>query len=417
MNSDGEQALFYTQRACEKIPPHHKRGQTFAQIFRLGAYQMLGDLETGLSIYRNAMKDWTLVKEGYHHMFMVNLCFVYWIDADLVSLRRTAECSLLVDHSERLPETEAMGHYFMGVFYYEQNDLGRAEEHLLKVLEGFYPSHALLFACSSFVLSLVYQAKGKPGKARRCSEQVINYANETNNSVVMYFAQAFSAELALRQGRLAEASHWAMSANVENLEPTYLFYMPQLTLVKVLLAQDTVASRQKAAMQLDRLYAYQTSIHNKVFLIDVLILQALLKATESDYNTALEKLEQAIEIAEPVGMLSPLLGHGPPMKNLLIELQRQGRHLHFVELLLKESKRVFSSSNGLNPDTAIVNLSNRELDILELASKRFRDKEIAESLSISSATVKTHMRNIRRKLGVNSRGAAVSRAQDMDLLS
>jgi DNA-binding NarL/FixJ family response regulator len=53
------------------------------------------------------------------------------------------------------------------------------------------------------------------------------------------------------------------------------------------------------------------------------------------------------------------------------------------------------------------NLSDRETEILSYLSKGFYDKEIADKLFISVKTVRTHLRNIYRKLEVRSRTEAV----------
>jgi LuxR family maltose regulon positive regulatory protein len=43
--------------------------------------------------------------------------------------------------------------------------------------------------------------------------------------------------------------------------------------------------------------------------------------------------------------------------------------------------------------------------------------EIADQLTVSLNTMRTHTRNIYAKLGVNSRRAAVRRARELELLS
>jgi DNA-binding NarL/FixJ family response regulator len=53
-----------------------------------------------------------------------------------------------------------------------------------------------------------------------------------------------------------------------------------------------------------------------------------------------------------------------------------------------------------------VTLTQREQDVLSLVAKGAADKEIAEQLSLSLHTVKTHMRNILTKLQVGSRREA-----------
>lgn len=54
-------------------------------------------------------------------------------------------------------------------------------------------------------------------------------------------------------------------------------------------------------------------------------------------------------------------------------------------------------------------LSRREQEVLELLSKGFRYKEIADKLFLSIDTVRTHIRNIYEKLQVNSRVDALKK--------
>lgn len=53
-------------------------------------------------------------------------------------------------------------------------------------------------------------------------------------------------------------------------------------------------------------------------------------------------------------------------------------------------------------------LSKRELEILELISRGYSDKEIACNLSISARTVQTHVTRIVIKLGARNRTNAVA---------
>jgi ATP/maltotriose-dependent transcriptional regulator MalT len=61
-------------------------------------------------------------------------------------------------------------------------------------------------------------------------------------------------------------------------------------------------------------------------------------------------------------------------------------------------------------------LSPREIDILRLVARGLGDARIAERLFLSPHTVHRHMANIRTKLGVSSRAAAVAQATHHDLL-
>jgi LuxR family transcriptional regulator, maltose regulon positive regulatory protein len=60
-------------------------------------------------------------------------------------------------------------------------------------------------------------------------------------------------------------------------------------------------------------------------------------------------------------------------------------------------------------------LSERELDVLRLLRAELSGPEIARELTVSLNTLRTHTKNIFKKLGVNNRRAAVRRAEELDL--
>jgi len=61
-------------------------------------------------------------------------------------------------------------------------------------------------------------------------------------------------------------------------------------------------------------------------------------------------------------------------------------------------------------------LTNREFEVLRLLRQRLRDKEIADQLCISTDTVKTHLRNLYRKLEATNRREAIVNAQNLKFL-
>jgi hypothetical protein len=96
MSAEGENDLKHTRSACRNIPIRHQRARAFAHIFQTGAYQMIGDLETGVSIFTKEMERSNKSSRNFYAMYLANLNFIYWIDADLVALRQNAERSLKI---------------------------------------------------------------------------------------------------------------------------------------------------------------------------------------------------------------------------------------------------------------------------------------------------------------------------------
>ncbi len=334
MAADGKNALVYSKRACANVPHRHKRALAFAQLFLAGAYQMVGDLENGLSSLQKAMTNNTSQDSTYQALYFVYHCFLYWIDADLIALRRMAERSLILDKAHQLPETVSYGLYFLGVADYHQNELEAAEEKLTAVVKDFYTYNTTTFAYSSFVLALIYQAQGQPDKATEVNKALINIAIDTNNAFILNLAMAFREELALRQGCLPVASRWLKRYHAKPFLPPYRSYMPQLTAVKILLAQNTTDSLRQAADLLDRLHDFLTSIHNNCFQIHVLALQALLHDTRGDDSAALGKLSQALDLAEPGGFIRLFVDLGPQMADLLKRLIKQNIAVDYAGRIL-----------------------------------------------------------------------------------
>ncbi|WP_214411691.1 response regulator [Sphaerisporangium fuscum] len=60
--------------------------------------------------------------------------------------------------------------------------------------------------------------------------------------------------------------------------------------------------------------------------------------------------------------------------------------------------------------------SPRELEVLRLVARGAANKEVARALMISETTVKTHLKHVFAKLGVDSRAAAVVVAMERGLL-
>jgi tetratricopeptide (TPR) repeat protein len=218
------------------------------------------------------MRRYTERDQFYHAAYLGNLGLVYWMDANLIALQQTAECLLDIVKEHPQHAVVSYGLYLLGITLYHRNELHHAEDKLAEVVKSYYAISPMNFAHSAFALALTYQAQGKPDQAREICNSVVAHAIETNNEDMLRVAGAFEAELALRQERFAEAFHWADQFVVKPFLMAYRFYVPQLTLVKVMLAQDTTLSRERVTDLIKQLYDFFVSTYNTRFQIDVLAL-------------------------------------------------------------------------------------------------------------------------------------------------
>lgn len=86
----------------------------------------------------------------------------------------------------------------------------------------------------------------------------------------------------------------------------------------------------------------------------------------------------------------------------------------YVGLLLEVSGR---TPDKTDDKRALVDpLSERELDVLRLLATDLDGPGIAAELVVALSTIRSHTKSIYAKLGVNSRRAAVRRAQELGLV-
>jgi LuxR family maltose regulon positive regulatory protein len=144
--------------------------------------------------------------------------------------------------------------------------------------------------------------------------------------------------------------------------------------------------------------------------VDAWLLEASLAGAHGDRPAARRALQSSLGIAEPLEALRPFLHTGPGVRELLLHhVGSIGASDGFAERALTAGRR-----DALQRQAA---LSERELTVLGLLPSMLSLDEIADDLTVSVNTIKTHVRSIYTKLGVSSRRLAVLAAHENGLLA
>jgi LuxR family maltose regulon positive regulatory protein len=236
---------------------------------------------------------------------------------------------------------------------------------------------------------------------------------------------AIKARLHIAQNRLSDAWDWAREhAVTADTEPTYLTEFNHLTLARLLVAQFRTdrdpAGLGTATNLLDRIVATAQSTDRGGSFVDALVVRALAHQARGDLDLALGDLGQALSTGAPAGYTRLFLDEGPAMADLLREIaarpNRPGAD-RAGELI-----RVARRDQESPPDASTVapstddGLSSREIEVLRLLATDLTGPEIARQLFVSVNTLRTHTRHIFTKLDVNTRPAAVRRANEIGML-
>ncbi|MGW3619840.1 LuxR C-terminal-related transcriptional regulator [Micromonospora arida] len=221
--------------------------------------------------------------------------------------------------------------------------------------------------------------------------------------------RAAEAELRAARGDLDSARDLLADAADEGADQVLA-----VTLAKVqLLAGDAAtAARTLPDWQAPAATAWPLPVR-----LDAGLLDAVLAQRAGDGRRAGRILEQTLDLAGPQGCRRVFTRAEPPVRDLLAaHLDAGTAHFTLVSDLVRGAGQ---SAAGPAPGPRGVldePLTERELTILRYLQSILSNVEIASELSLSVNTVKTHVRNIYRKLDATRRREAVRRARELRLI-
>ncbi len=146
--------------------------------------------------------------------------------------------------------------------------------------------------------------------------------------------------------------------------------------------------------------------------IRLLTLRALIERQQGRLAAALVTLEQALSQAEPEGFIHAFVKEGQPVQELIQAWlglpDRPDVLVVFARrLLLCFNGTTLGQAEPLTPALNSETLSPREGEVLRLVAAGMTNEDIARELYVSTNTIKTHLKRIYDKLGVNDRWEAV----------
>lgn len=360
----------------------------------------------------------------YAVRLLMTVCLNYVETAQLEEAGRLAQAML--DHATRsqLVMLQGWAHYCLGLVHYCWNDLDGARSHFAQLVDERYAVNMLAAANGMIGVVLVHLARSEFSAARPILELSSQYdlerAGREGDDV-----QSLRAQLEHLEGNRERAYRWA-DAFVTPVPDRLLTWLqdPHIVKVRILLARGAAGDVPMVLGILSELYAIAQRSFNIRFQIVCLALQALAQETAGNPAAADLALQQAVNLAQAGGFLRVFVDLGTPMQTMLRRLAEQGHAAGTINRILAAFPQPEKLSATRNSETGpgsasnqlIEHLTGRELEILALLRARMSDKEIAQKLNMSPATVKRHTSNIYGKLGVNRRWDAVIIAERLGIL-
>jgi LuxR family maltose regulon positive regulatory protein len=153
-------------------------------------------------------------------------------------------------------------------------------------------------------------------------------------------------------------------------------------------------------------------------LIEVKIVYSILYKHTGNKEKAVANLLESLEYAASENILMSFIYYHDRIKDLLIEvfkIQATTRN-NIPRKLIDKLKLAIERREKFIRTNSESMLSEREIDVLKLITGDLSNQEVADKLFVSLNTVKTHVKNIFLKLGVDSRIQAVTKAKELGII-
>ena len=199
----------------------------------------------------------------------------------------------------------------------------------------------------------------------------------------------------------------------EEIEFSTMERFRYLTKVRVYLL---MGKYEKAVSLLQRLKYYAKVMKRTYIEMEADLLLAITQYRMGDAKWE-ENLTNALTQAESFSFIRIISKEGAAVYRLLKETSWKGQNPKYYKALLSETEKMALAYPGyLKPSAEEAALSENALKILKLQAEGLSTSEIADTLGLKIENVKYHNKQNFKKLGVNSKTAAVTEARKRKLI-
>lgn len=423
---DGTGAAEAAHRALKQLPPEHRYVISLAYHQQAFAELMLGRHHAAVQHLRTFLDGYDRPPDVVWVRTLLALMRVHARSGNLEDSRQAADHVLRLATEYGFLAFRSWADYQLGAIAYESNELDLARRHFSAVVDDPHRAHSTPLRDAAFGLALIHRSSGRSGEAWRTLDQLQEFFRWTGSIEQATLARALQSRFTPNG---SDDTLTVLNSLGLGRWPAGLVGMlgdPSVVRIEALLTQATAASLAEAESLLESHLREARALHVLRAEIELLALQSVLVQSRGQFDRAVTILESALAPAERAGFVRPFVDRGPVLRPILRAISPRARSASYAKRLLEafDAEAIGFPGHGegmvrhsVAPDEALVALTDREVQILEMLASRLTYKEIATALTISPFTVKGHVSNIYAKFNASGRRDALAKARSSGLLA
>jgi LuxR family maltose regulon positive regulatory protein len=419
------QAIDYANEALEFLPDDYFNRPVAADALGI-AKRISGDFEGAIKIFLEARRDSLAVGNRILAQAIIfELGLTHTLQGRLYQAAETFREAIDYTYQDteiKIPYASSASVYLANILY-EWNELDAAMAHLEEGIEIGLASKIVDAVAVGFAsMAMVALAQGDLEAANQASKKNVRMVKDIPDLEPETLTKTLDSRvrLSISQNKLAEADRYIKERGLSvDTKIKYIADFEHIVLARLLVHLGRVNSAPQdlsdAHKLLGEILLMASSAGYLSLRIEALTFQALAFDVQGKHEQALNSLEEALTLAEPEGYIRIFIDEGKPMKDLLRQAFSRNISKDYVSTLLGSFEPYKAKEKSI-ASSLVEPLTEREMEVLILLQTELTGPEIAQELSISLNTMRTHTKNIYSKLNVSNRRSAVRSAQELRIL-
>jgi LuxR family maltose regulon positive regulatory protein len=404
------ECIRYIDKALTLLEPYAVSLTTFAYAYKAFALNALNKGDEAIEMLKIRLDAFHPSEHQNIVRTMTTKALVYAFHSDLNSIQSIVPRIIEISDKHRYYETLGMGLYLQLDIKYrrgEHNDLSELFKRSFSIRHLMRPVWYIYLAGIQVLISL--KSKGK--NLQKALHYLDSFCNELHAENITQLKNALLIEVALAQQNYEEALRLHAQTNYHLHFPIHYYFLPQVTELKLLLYTRSDNNLDEFFNASKNLWIYAKEMSHQNLLLKLNILHAEAALIQGDKKEALSKMKNALKISRTT-------------LDLTVYTEFSNRVYEILKLIPKTSSFYLSANHILSffnvypikPKPGELAFKDRDVKILKLVSSGHTNAQIADTLFLSTESVKKYLYDIFQNLGVKNRMNAVIKAKEIGVI-